>query len=161
MGAAWQKEMIAAGARAPDFQLEVLAGGQVGLQDILAKGPALLAFFKISCPVCQMTFPYLERIHQGGMAIYGISQDEPEDTREFNATFGVTFPTLLDRERNEYPASNAYSIAHVPSLFFVEADGTVSWTLEGFGRKDLETLAERAGVTLFRPEERVPEWQSG
>ncbi len=35
------------------------------LEDILGKGPALLAFYKISCPVCQLTAPYLERLAAG------------------------------------------------------------------------------------------------
>jgi peroxiredoxin len=32
--------------------------------------------------------------------IFGISQNDAADTREFNQEFGVTFPTLLDSEDN-------------------------------------------------------------
>src|SRR5580658_9844628 len=99
MASRGQHRLLDAGKRAPEFQLEMLGGGSTTLREILAGGPALLAFFKISCPVCQMTFPFLERIHRAGaVRIFGISQNDAADTREFNQEFGVTFPTLLDSE---------------------------------------------------------------
>lgn len=155
--------MLEPGDRAPAFELADLRGGNTSLTDLLAAGPALLAFFKISCPVCQLTFPYLDRIYRG-MAervfqIAGISQDGHRATEEFNREFGVTFPTLLDRDH--YSASNAYGISHVPSLFLIERDGSIAWTLEGWSRKEIAALAGRAGVNPFRPGEKVPEWKSG
>ena len=57
-----KKVLVAAGAKAPAFRLTSLDGSARTLEDILAGGPALLAFFKISCPVCQLTAPYLERL---------------------------------------------------------------------------------------------------
>ncbi len=77
--------LLEPGSRAPEFRLELLSGGAATLTDILTGGPVLLAFFKISCPVCQLTFPFLERIHAAGaVRIFGISQDDAEETREFN-----------------------------------------------------------------------------
>jgi len=49
----------------------------------------------------------------------------------------------------------------VPSIFLVEADGTVSWSLVGFHRKELQALGEKLGVNPFRPGEQVPEMKSG
>ena len=54
--------MLQAGAKTPAFELTDLSGGSQSLVAILQKGPALLAFFKSSCPVCQLTFPYLQRM---------------------------------------------------------------------------------------------------
>jgi peroxiredoxin len=62
-------------ARAPEFRLPRADGGEIGLEEIIAQGPALLAFFKTSCPVCQLTFPFLERIHQAdSLAQYTTSE---------------------------------------------------------------------------------------
>ena len=162
--AAKQKRLLGAGDRAPDIPLPELSGRTAALRDLLGRGPVLLAFFKVSCPVCQLTLPFLDRLYrtaaEQGFAIYGISQNDAEDTREFNAEFGVTFPVLLDPEEN-YPASNAFGISYVPTLFLVEPDGSIAWTLEGFHRQPLEELAGRAGVRLFRPGEGVPEHKSG
>ena len=154
--------MLEAGMRAPSFELKSLDGGKKTLEDILAAGPALLAFYKVSCPVCQLTFPYLERMAAGkSLQIVGISQDDDSATQNFNQRFGVTFPTLLDQSKENYPASNAFGITSVPSLFLVEKDGGIAQAFSGFSKRDLEALGERAGVKLFRPEDNVPEWKAG
>lgn len=165
MASAKQKQMLGPGERAPEFHLQDLSGRHTTLKDLLARGPVLLAFFKVSCPTSQFTFPFLERIHRGAtneaVKILGISQDDAASTREFRQEFGITFPTLLDRESDDYPASNAYSISHVPSLFLVERDGFISWTLDGFHKKELQALGGKVGVNPFKPNENVPEMKPG
>ena len=161
MAASKQPRLLDAGKRAPEFRLQRLEGGESTLQNLISTGPVLLAFFKISCPVCQFTLPYLERLHQGGYRVYGISQDNAEDTREFHSEFGVTFPTLLDDEEADFPASNAYGISHVPTLFLVEPDGTIARVIEGWNRQDMEWLGTQAGVRVIRAGENVPAWKAG
>jgi peroxiredoxin len=157
-----KKMAIEAGSRAPSFRLKDLTGADVSLDEILAKGPALLAFYKISCPVCQLAAPYLERLTAGSSPqIVGISQDDAAATQGFNQRFGVTFPTLLDSSKAGYPASNAYGITNVPTLFVVEPDGQIAKVIAGFSKRDLEELGARAGVQTFRAEENVPEWKAG
>jgi peroxiredoxin len=160
-----QHRMVQKGSRAPDFKLKDLAGSEVSLHELLPNGPVLLAFFKVTCPVCQLTFPFLDRIHRertaASIAIYGISQDDERWTRDFNERHGVTFPTLLDPADDEYPASNAYGISTVPTLLLVERDGTISWTLEGFSKRELQALGAKAGVNPFRADDYVPEWKAG
>jgi len=156
------KVMLAEGEQAPVFELKKLNGGKQSLEEILKAGPALVAFYKISCPVCQLTAPYLERLSAGGkIQIVGVSQDDVEATQGFNQRFGVTFPTLLDQASEGYPASNAYGISSVPSLFLVEPDGRISKSVGGFSKRDLEGFGERAGAAPFRPDEKVPEWKAG
>jgi len=137
-----KKSVAAAGAKAPAFQLAGLDGAKHSLDEILKRGPALVAFYKISCPVCQLTAPYLERLKGSEkLQIIGISQDDAGSTRGFAQRFGVTFPTLLDQASEEYPASNAYGISSVPSLFLLEQDGTISKSFSGFSKRDLEAVA--------------------
>ena len=157
------KGLAATGAKAPQFRLSGSNGSARSLDDILAGGPALLAFFKISCPVCQLTAPYLERLaaNNAGLQIVGISQDDAGATRGFANRFGLTFPTLLDSSEDNYPASNAYGITSVPTLFVIEPDGTISRSFAGFSKRDFEELGARAGVTPFSPEDHVPEWKAG
>jgi peroxiredoxin len=157
-----KKAVLEAGARAPSFRLKDLSGNMVSLEEILAKGPALLAFYKISCPVCQLTFPYLERLAAGGpIQIIGVSQDDLGATQGFNQRFGVTFPTLLDQAQESYPASNAFGITNVPSMFLVEPDGRIASAFTGFSKRDMEALGGLAGVAPFRADENVPEWKAG
>jgi peroxiredoxin len=165
MSSARENETLTAGQRAPDFRLEDLNGGQKSLSELLPAGPVFVAFFKVSCPTCQFTFPFLERIYRdladGGARMLAVSQDNAEATREFHKEFGITMPTLLDSSRQGYPASNAYGLASVPSMFLVERDGAISWSLVGFHKKELETVAAKFGVNPFKPGERVPEMKSG
>jgi peroxiredoxin len=162
MAARGQHRLLESGTRAPEFRLELLSGGHSTLAEILTGGPVLLAFFKISCPVCQMTFPFLERIYATGrLHIFGISQNDAADTREFNEEFGVTFPTLLDSEDAGFPASNDYGISSVPTMFLVDPGGAITQVMEGWRKRDIEGLAAPAAAGLFRLGEYVPEWKAG
>ena len=146
--------MLAAGAKAPSVALDEIA-------DILSRGPALIVLYKISCPVCQLALPFLERIAAGSLQVVAFSQDDERGTQRFRDTFHLTMPTLLDREKAGYPVSNAFGISLVPSLFLVEPDGAISLASEGFVKRDLEAIGQRAGVVPFRPEDNVPEWKAG
>ena len=169
MSAARHSEPLRSGVRAPDFALPRMENGAVAgaveLRQMLQKGPVLLAFFKSTCPVCQMTLPFLERIHRGrapgSMEIYGVSQDDAETTQEFAGYFGIDFPLLLDTEETGYPASNAYGLSHVPTMFLIAKDGTIEWSLEGFVKREFVAVAAQAGVAPFGEGENVPEWKAG
>src|SRR5438270_784740 len=92
-----RREILEAGAKTPAFELKNLQGALVSLQSVLETRPALFAFFKSSCPVCQLTLPYLERMAPSvTVQFVGISQDDANTTKAFNGRFGITFPTLLD-----------------------------------------------------------------
>lgn len=157
--------MLGEGDNAPDFELEQLSGGRCALRRLAAGKPVLLIFFKVSCPTCQFTLPFLERLYRREtpheISMYAISQDDAEATREFNAEFGISLPTLLDKEEEGYPASNAYGLTNVPSLFLIEPEGRISRALSGFDKKGLEALGRRLGAEPFAPGEYVPEWKSG
>jgi peroxiredoxin len=167
MGKEDQMTHLVAGNKAPGFSLKSIDGKEYSLNNFLQRGPVVAAFFKISCPVCQFTFPFLERLYKrygggDGVTFLGISQDDARDTKDFAKEFSVTFPMLLDDE-NAYVASNAYGLTNVPTIFLIDTDGAVKVTSMGFDKKDLEAiaaeLAERHNMMLaplFRPDEIVP-----
>src|SRR3954469_24206813 len=113
-----ENSMLTAGAKAPDFQLQDLSGQRLSRSVISDGKPALLAFFKVSCPVCQFTFPFLERMYKKfggeGVSFLAISQDDARATKEFARQYGMTFPIALDEKG--YPASNAYGLSMVPTI---------------------------------------------
>ncbi|HSW49212.1 MAG TPA: redoxin domain-containing protein [Bryobacteraceae bacterium] len=163
---AWgnRREVLAAGSPAPSFRLKDLKGNEHTLEGLLASGPVLVAFYKESCPVCQFTFPFLERLHVGAggaVQFVAVSQDDTRSAERFNREFGITFTTLIDEGRAGYQASNAFGITHVPSCFLIEKDGTVSWAMDGFVKGELESVGRRVGAAPFQPGEYVPEWKAG
>lgn len=149
------------GHTAPEFTLDLASGGSLSLSDILARGPALFAFYKVSCPTCQLSLPFLQRLLGGPFQVFAICQNGEEEVREFNDAFEVDVPTLLDRASSGYPVSNAFAITHVPSLFLVQPDRAISWSWVGFHKAKFEELGALAGRNVFRAGERVPESKSG
>lgn len=161
---------IESGHTAPGFSLKALDGKEYSLAKLLERGPAVVAFFKISCPICQFTFPFLQRLHEryagDGVTVIGVSQDDARDTKEFNREYGVTFPTLLDSEG--YPASNAYGLTNVPTIFLIAPNGKVQVSCMGFSKSDLEKIASELSLDkklpaspLFRTNEIVPAYKPG
>ena len=160
---------IIAGNKAPEFSLKALDKREYSLGKLMERGPVVAAFFKISCPVCQFTFPFLERLHErygDGAAILGISQDDARSTKEFAREYGLTFPMLIDEQG--YPVSNVYGLTNVPTVFLIDTDGRVKVSSTGFERKALESIArelsERRKVALtplFRMDEVIPDAKPG
>ena len=156
---------IVAGQTAPDFSLKSIEGTEYSLSKLLKRGPVFVSFFKVSCPVCQFTFPFLQRLYKRygskDVTFLGISQDDARATKEFADEYGVTFPIVLDAKG--YPASNAYGLTNVPTSFLIDTDGFVKIASMGFIKKDLEAIAtefsQRHKISLsalFRPDESVP-----
>jgi len=161
---------LTSGKNAPQFDLKSIAGPRFSLKDSLAQGPALAAFFKVSCPTCQYTFPFIERIYQQfrahGIQVWGISQDDVAPSRRFVEEYGVTFPILID----EYPyeISREYGVKYVPTLFLISPEGRVELMSDGFCKVDFleiqRSLAKHYSVTpfaLFQPSDGVPEFKPG
>jgi len=170
MGKQDQMTHIVAGNTAPGFSLQSLDNKDYSLSSLPERGPVVAAFFKISCPVCQFTFPFLERLYKryGGdnVTFLGISQDDAKSSQKFAKEYGITFPILLDDEKG-YAVSNAYGLTTVPTIFLID-DGTVKVSSMGFDKKDLESiaacLAERRKISLsplFRLDEVVPSNKPG
>jgi peroxiredoxin len=154
--------MLAAGNRAPEIRAAGLDGRQVAVSDLLAEGPVLAVFFKVSCPTCQYTLPFLQRMaDQGGLTIVGISQDETGPTHAFCKTYGVRFPVLLDTAKEKYPLSNVYKLRSVPSCFLIETDGRISAAVQGFSRDDLDAIGRRFHTPPFHADEDIPAFRPG
>lgn len=154
--------MLGVGDTIPDFQLQDVNGRAKSLADLTSLKPALFALFKVSCPVCQFTFPFLERLSKSdNVEVVAISQDDLSSTERFRERFGVTFTTLLDEESKGYPVSNAFAVTSVPSLFLVEPGGAIGLAGEGFSKRDLEAVGRLVGIEPFEPGEKVPELKAG
>jgi peroxiredoxin len=162
---------LVAGVQAPDIQLSALDGTKFSLEDALKKGPVVAAFYKVTCPVCQLAFPYVERIFKaykaaGKFTLVGVSQDSASDTQAFNRQFGVTFPVLLDAKG--YPVSNAYGLTNVPTIFLISPQREIEASLVSWSKAEMEELnrmlAKISGVPaaqIFTAADQVPVFKPG
>jgi peroxiredoxin len=162
---------LTAGTKAPDFELKAMDGKRFVLSEELARGPLVLAFFKVSCPVCQYAFPFIERLERAyghqGVRITGVSQNDPKHTAAFTKEFGVTFPVLLD-DTESYPVSNAYGLTNVPSVFWIAQDGEIEISSVGWVKADFEEISRKMAearnippASVFRPGEDVRDFRAG
>jgi peroxiredoxin len=163
--------VLTPGNTAPDFNLPGIDGKPYSLREALSRGPVVVAFFKISCPVCQYAFPFLERIYQAHgnqkLNILGISQNEKKETAAFLKEFGVSFPVLLE-DTERFQVSNAYGLTNVPTVLWISSDGIVEISSVGWSRQDMDDLNRKAGEAagggprpLFEPAERAAEFRAG
>jgi peroxiredoxin len=161
---------ISAGQTAPPIELAATDGKKYSLKEALARGPVLATFFKVSCPTCQYTLPFVERLFQQlghkGAEIWGVSQDNAQDSRRFAKEYGLSLPVLIDED--DYAVSNHYGLDVVPSFFLIAPEGRIEFSGDGFSKRDLlaiqRSLAERLSAkppALFQAHEKIPEFKPG
>jgi len=163
--------VLSVGARAPDFSTGTLDGKPFSLKEALARGPVVLAFFKVSCPTCQYALPFYERLFRAyknhNVTLVGVSQNDAKDTKAFAREFGIALPVLLEDTRR-YPISNAYGLTNVPTIFWIDPDGEIALTSVGWSKPDFEkvnqkmaTAASTAAVALYQRGEDVLDYRAG
>lgn len=89
------------GARAPDFELPNARGGSSSLSSLLAKGPAVVTFYRGGwCPFCDMQLRAYEEvladIHDLGAELVAISPQTPDFAAADIDNKRLTFPVLTD-----------------------------------------------------------------
>lgn len=142
---------LAAGAPAPPFTLNDGAGAARSLSDLTASGPALLTFFKTSCPTCRMAMPViaeLERRYGDVIPVVGVTQTEMGKTLAWLADMGFA-GAVLDDETGRYAVSRAFDIQSVPTLVLVEG-GTVAGASEAWDRDRMNQWAADLGARTGR-----------
>jgi peroxiredoxin len=148
------------GDQAPDFELIDVNGQPHRLQEALKRGPVALVFYKASCPTCQFTFPFIQKIFSktGSAAptLWAISQDDKSETREFAAKHGLSFDMLIDE--HPYPVSASYQLQFVPGIFLIERDGRIAVSDYGFTKAGLNQIA---GVEFFTANDGLPARRPG
>jgi peroxiredoxin len=162
---------LVTGTLAPDFKLKTTDGGELRLHELLQKGPVVLAFFKVSCPVCQFAFPYYERLVQAhknsSVTVLGICQNGVREAGTFAREYGITFPIALDNDANHYAVSNAYGLTTVPTVFYIAQSGEIEVSSVGWLKAELDDVNARlngAGEpfpVLWRKGEDVPAFRAG
>ncbi len=163
---------LQAGARAPDFALPDAEGRLRWLGQLNPGGLVFLTFFKISCPTCQSSLHFIDRLNRRleatNLRVWTISQDPPDHTRMFNKEFEIDLPCLFDSEDQRFPVSEAYGLVYVPTTFLIEPDNRIAQVSVGWDRAEFEnmarTFAAAAGLSnlaLFEDGEHVDENRLG
>lgn len=157
-------------SRAPLFELPDLNGQPLRLQSFLERGPVWLLFMKESCPTCALAAPWVERLHGAvggrGASVVVVMEDSSEAAARLAVAHGWTMPVAV--ESPPWPVSAAYDLRAVPTMFLIDADGTIGSSGEGFLRDEWNAVADRLaartgrpGYVLINPEDGAPALRPG
>lgn len=122
-----------AGHPAPNFELVSTNGETVRLSDFEGK-PVILNFWATWCGPCRAEFPEFQQAavdNADRLVIVGInntSADNPNAIPEFLDEYGITFPILLDSDRE---ALDAYNVLGLPTTIFIDDQGVVNEVFTG------------------------------
>ena len=128
----------------PQTELQGPDGSAVSSKAMHAGGPTLVIVGHLNCKTTRQTLPFIDRIHKDGGRALALLQDSPDIAAAGLAKLGLDLPFFS--ERNPYAVSTATGLEVVPTLLFIEGDGTVALTSEAFRRPDIEAFAARLGA---------------
>lgn len=152
--------MLSAGDQAPSFSLTAVDSGET-VTDPWTDGDTVLAFFKVSCPVCKMVAPKLTALAESGARVFAIGEDPPAELARFAEQEGQRVPTLT--EPHPFAVSEAYGLEYVPAIFLIGRDGTIEDSVGAWSRDLWNQLAARLGVTtpISTPEDGLRPFRPG
>jgi peroxiredoxin len=124
---------IPSGTRAPDFTLRRGEGGNLRLAEQRGR-VVMVNFWATWCAPCRQEMPHLEVLHQkyrnAGFVLLGVSvDDDPKKAVAVAAQLGVTFPILLDTDKQ---VSRSYDLRTMPSTVLIDRDGQVRFVHRGW-----------------------------
>ena len=131
-------ERLTAGDAAPDFTLQDADGNPVSLASYRGQRVILYFYPAAMTPGCTTEAcdfrDNMREFQSAGLAVIGISPDEPAKLARFRDKEGLTFPLLSDPDRQVLGAYGAYgektmygrkTTGVIRSTFVVGADGRV------------------------------------
>ena len=138
---------IERGSPAPGFTLPGISGAPpVSLSELRGR-VVLVNFWATWCAPCREEMPAMERLYQihGGddFEMLAISVgEEAELVEAFQQELGLSFPLLLDQDKD---VAEAYQTYRFPETFLVGRDGRVVERYVGPREWDHEAYVERVG----------------
>lgn len=142
--------VLEAGTMAPQFALNNLETGSP--TRLAFDRLTVLAFYKVTCPTCQLGVPYLDALklyHSPEFEAMAVAEDGPEAIRGFQRTYGGSLETLT--EPPPYETSAAYGLTNVPTVLLVEPGGKVARSIVGFDKQAYNELSNEIARRLGKP----------
>ena len=131
------------GKRAPDFKGAGPFGKPVSLSAFRGKVPTVLTFWSIYCTTCLEEMAGLQRLYEKygpeGVAVIAVNEDAEVGVERVKAFLDrsaatadgkFTFDILFDAKAD---VLRSYGVSRLPTLFFLDKDGTVLEVIEGSG----------------------------
>ena len=126
---------LAAGDAAPDFTLPDADGKEVSLSSLRGRRVIVYFYPAAMTPGCtKEACDFRDNLADLGVAVLGISPDQPAKLAKFRDKEGLTFPLLSDPDRAVLEAYGAYgekvlygkpTVGVIRSTFVIDPDGLI------------------------------------
>ena len=127
-----------------NFQLKTLDNETRSFTDLKGEKLTLIDFWATWCKPCLKAIPELNKIYDvyksKGVEIIGINCDGPRSTAKvapLSKSLQIKYPVLLDINAE---IMNDLGLQAYPTLLFVNPDGKIVWTHEGYVTGDAEII---------------------
>jgi peroxiredoxin len=132
---------IQPGSAFPQFQLSDATGNKVSLNDLLAKGPFLVSFYRGEwCPYCNIELhalqKHLDDFGKRGVTLVAISPELPDQSLSTSEKLSLKFPVLSD-VNNELAKQLGIVVTQPDSMQTVFDKFGVDWN-KRYGNDQLE-----------------------
>lgn len=132
-------ETLKAGANAPDFKVEDLAGAEFHLAACTGKDAVLLFFWSFFCGPCREEMPMISQMsreYQGkGLQVIGVNLDGREMKKaidKFVAAEKIGFRIVFDELSGDaFRVADPYGVAGTPALFLIDKKGVIAFSVVG------------------------------
>lgn len=137
-------EGLPVGALAPDFLLDTIDGGQVGLDDLLDYGkPVLLLFVSSSCAPCESVLKDVSTWERDySLTIALLSKGSPQENRKRLSKYGARHLLLI----GESDVAETYQGRWTPAGVLITRQGRIA-SHNAYGDADIRVLVSAAAAT--------------
>ncbi len=123
------------GRTAPDMELKTFDGGDFSLAATRGR-PVVLSFWASWCGPCRAELPALSELQKqrDDVVIYAVNVDrERNKAQAFLKRVKFELPIVWD---NQSLAMGEWNVMSMPTMFLLDAQGTVKWKKVGYSSKN-------------------------
>jgi cytochrome c biogenesis protein CcmG/thiol:disulfide interchange protein DsbE len=129
-----EMELVLVGRTAPDFEAQQADGSPFRLSETRGK-PVLLTFWASWCGPCRAELPDLSEYQKAHpeLVVYAVNVDRERQRADgFLRQVRFELPIVWD---NKAEAMGQYDVLSMPTMFLLDANGTVKWKKVGYARE--------------------------
>ncbi|MBI5903968.1 MAG: TlpA family protein disulfide reductase [Deltaproteobacteria bacterium] len=132
-------ETLKAGAKAPDFKVQDLAGKEFHLASCCDKDAVLLFFWSFFCGPCREEMPMINQMTKDfkgkGLQVIGVNLDGREMKKaidKFVVNEKVGFRIVFDELSGDaFQVADPYGVAGTPAIFLIDKKGMITFSAVG------------------------------
>jgi len=129
------------GTTAQSFEAQMWDGSTFKLEDQRGK-TVVLSFWASWCGPCRKELPALSEMQsqRDDVVVYAVNVDRTkQEAQRFLAQVSFDLPIVWD---NNSEAMGSYDVLSMPTMFLIDANGTIKWRKTGFSTENGLTALE-------------------